>query len=68
MYLKYMFLAFQCGADGYHKLGGSYYLPNNYSHTVAPIDHDHSDPIEVTLKIDQLEINYYPNDGVDEYA
>ena len=51
-----MFRTFQCGADGYHKLGGSYYLPKNYSRTIAPIDHDHSDPIEVTLKIDQLDV------------
>jgi hypothetical protein len=37
-------------------LGGSYYLPKNYSRTVAPIDHIPGDPIEVTLKINHLDI------------
>ena len=42
--------------DEYCKLGGSYYLPKNYSRTVAPIDYILNNPIEVTLKIDHLDI------------
>ena len=37
-------------------MGGSYYLPKNYSRTVAPIDHMPDNPIDVTLKIDHLDI------------
>ena len=52
----YAFQKFQCDTDGYYKLGGSYYLPNNYSRTRAPVDHGNSKPMEVTLKIDQLDV------------
>ena len=42
--------------DEYCKLGGSYYLPKNYSRTVAPMDHMVGNPIEVTLKINHLDV------------
>ena len=38
-------------------MGGSYYLPQNYSRTISPLDHNHSgSPMEVALKIDHLDI------------
>ena len=38
------------------KLGGAYYLPKNYSRTLAPISHDPNDPLEVTLEISNVDI------------
>ena len=38
------------------KLGGAYYLPRNYSRTLAPISHDHHRPLEVALEISNVDI------------
>ena len=39
-------------------LGGAYCLPENYSRTDAPNehDHDHEKPLEVSLKINHLDV------------
>ena len=38
------------------KLGGAYYLPKNYSRTLAPISNDHHNPLEVDLEISNVDV------------
>ena len=50
------FKKFHNREDELIKLGGAYYLPKNYSRTLAPISQDHNDPLEVTLEISNVDI------------
>ena len=47
---------FQNGTEDLIELGENIFLPHNYSYMVAPKNESSSDPIQVTLRINHLDI------------